>query len=380
MAKRALNGMGSIRKRKDGRYEGRYTSPDGKQRTIYGRTAADCSSKLKAAINDVDSGKWFDAGKCTMAQWLDTWLADYCGHVSGRTKSTYKWIINKRFKPAFGNIRVVNFTKAHVRVFIRKMQDNGLSPATIQHAKGILSSAMRAAVEDAEIIKINPVTGVKSPKRMPVQFTVIDRDMFPAFIEAARNEPKHSSAILLMIMTGIRTGEMMGLRWSDIDLDKETMTVNRQLYTPSRARREFRPPKNNEIRTIHLPAEAVKLLRQHRKDQAAQRIRAGADWIEDEYTSDLVFRTQNGNSYTHMGIYYPIKRIGNAIGLDLNPHDLRHSYAVAALRSGADVKTVQHNLGHQSAAMTLDIYAAYTSDAGRNAAKLLSSFLSDTGI
>lgn len=118
-------------------------------------------------------------------------------------------------------------------------------------------------------------------------------------------------------------------------------------------------------------------LRAQRRKQAAQRLKSGI-WIDNEITTDLVFRQTNGKAHTRGTISRTLSKVGSAIGKpDLHPHDLRHSYAIAALRSGASVKTVQHNLGHKSSEMTLDVYAAYTEDAGKTDAVKLSNYLTE---
>jgi integrase len=140
----------------------------------------------------------------------------------------------------------------------------------------------------------------------------------------------------------------------------------------------FTPPKYGEDRIIHLPAEAVAILKDQRRRQAEQRLAAGG-WDDDEISKDLVFRMSTGAAHNDRTIYKAVKAAGKAIGKpELHPHDLRHSYAVAALRSGADVKTVQHNLGHKTAQMTLDVYAAYTEDAGKAGAEKLSEYIKNS--
>lgn len=375
--KRNPNNSGNIRKRSDGRYEGRYTAPDGTQHSVYAATWSDCSTKLKAAISAIDCGKWHEPNKLTVADWLDIWVADYCTHATGRTIETYKFVIDKRFKPAFGRVKLTDFSKIHVRHFITALQQKGLAPSTIQHAKGILSAAMKCAVNEADLIPVNPVTGVKSPRKPKPPFNVIDREQFPAFIGEAQKNPVYGRAMLFLLLTGIRAGELRGLKWSDIDFSAGVMSIQRQLYSPSYAKQEFRQPKDGEIRDIHLPQEAIDILKAERKAQLERRVRLGAEWKENTISADLVFRREDGRSYNIMEIYKATKAVGAALKIDnLHPHDLRHSYAVAALRSGIDVKTVQHNLGHKSATMTLDTYAAYTSDAGKTGAKKFSNYFS----
>lgn len=369
------NRMGTVRKRADGRWEGRYTAPDGKQRSVYGKTQKAATEALRAAQRDIDGGTWLQPSTMTMDAWLTAWLRDYQSHTTGRTVTTYASEINCHMRPVFGSVRLVDFSAVHVRRMIAAMTDAGLSPTTIRHVTVVLSASMRDAVKDG-LIKSNPVTGVKAPKPAPLTYTIIDREQIPAFVDAIQ-ATACPDALLFLLLTGARSGEARGLKWQDIDWDAGTVHIQRQLYVPSYDRAEFRPPKDGEVRRIHVAPEVLDLLRRHRKAQAADRLRASA-WIETDFTRDLVFRQPNGRPLGTEYLDRAIRRVRDALNLPgLRVHDLRHSYAVAALRSGVDVKTVQHNLGHRSAAMTLDIYAAYTDDAGRTGAEKLSAYLSE---
>ena len=373
---RALNGMGSIRKRKDGSYEGRYTGSDGRQHSVYAKTPKACGEALRAATHSVDNGSWLEPSTMSMSQWFDTWLRDYQGHTTGRTVDTYKAVIDKHMRPAFGNVKVAAFSPVHVRRMVSEMTKAGKSPATIQHARGILSACMNCAIE-AGIRNDNPVEKVKGPRLVKNEFAIVDREHIPAFIKAAKNTPVPNELIFLLF-TGLRVGELRGLRWSDIDLDAATLRVERQLRQLNRGDRRIEPPKDGEVRTIHLAPQAVALLKQQRKDQASARLAAGADWHDDEITRDLVFRTSTGWNLAQSTIGNAVNHIREPLNMPtLRPHDLRHSYAVAALRSGVDVKTVQHNLGHKHASITLDIYAAYTDDAGKIGAEKLAAYWQD---
>jgi len=370
--KRNRNHTGTIRKRKDGLYEGRYTAPDGLQRSVYG-TEKEVKAKLRKALAEVTIGTWVEPSRMTVKQWLEIWLADYLDHTRGRTKETYKWICEHRFYPSLGHIHLAQFNTVHVMHMLNDMQRSGLAPATIVQARNVLYAAMKAAVS-AKLIASNPVTDTQPPKIPKRKFCIVDRDNFPAFIAAAGNT-RYENVLLFLIMTGLRASELCALRWSDVDFDNATVSVNRQLLTASAAKRSFRPPKDDSTREICLPPEAVAVLKAQRKAQLEQRMSRGSNWYEDEITEDLVFRRANGKNLTESILYNAVHAVGAEIGLpELHPHDLRHSYAVAALRAGADIKSVQHNLGHKSAVMTLDIYAGYTSDAGRTSAERFSDY------
>ena len=132
---------------------------------------------------------------------------------------------------------------------------------------------------------------------------------------------------------------------------------------------------DDEVRLLHIPREVVDILQAQKRRQAEQRLASGK-WTDDDISTDLVFRQRNGKPHTRGTVSRAVTAVGKAIGKpDLHPHDLRHSYAIAALRSGANVKTVQYNMGHKTAKMTLDIYAAYTEDTGKEDATKLSAYL-----
>lgn len=367
------NGMGSIRRRPDGRWEARYSAPNGKQKSVYGKTEGEVTRKLKAALHDVDTGAWLEPSRMTLGEWLDVWLADYQGHTTGRTVESYRSAVEKQLKPALGAIRLGSLSKMHVRRLVNSMAAEDYAPATIRKALTILSTAMKCAI-DAGLVRDDPTQGAKPPRIQKTKFSIVDRELIPAFIAAAEKTP-HSLPFQFLLMTGLRVGELRGLRWEDVDSEDASLRVERQLYATSYSKISITPPKDGSARTIQLPGEALALLRRVRRDQLEHRMRAGDAWSADERCDGLIFRDERGRCLTESSMYRAVKRIGAEIGLPaLRIHDLRHSYAVAALRSGIDVKTVQNNMGHKSAAMTLDTYAAYTTDAGRVAAQKFETY------
>lgn len=374
MGKRAANGMGSIRQRPDGRWEARYTAPDGRQHSVFGKTQREASAKLKAALQQVDAGSWIEPSKMTVGDWLDVWLRDYLNHTTGRTKETYECAVNKWFKPTFGNVRLASFTEMHVRRMVSDMERAGRKPYTVQHHCAILSAAMEQAIH-SKLIRENPVKLVKLKRRnTAVDIHIVDRLQIPAFVAAAE-KTDFPNELIFMLFSGLRVGELRGLRWEDVDLEAGTINVQRQLHATAH-KMQFAPPKNGEQRVIHLAPEAVAILKRQRRRQIEQKLAAGDKWIENTLTSGLVFRQDNGRVHSELSIYKQVKIAGAEIGMpDLHPHDLRHSYAVAALRSGADIKAVQHNLGHKSAKMTMDVYAKYTEDSGKTGAERLSTYI-----
>lgn len=368
---RANNGMGSVRQRNDGRWEARYTTPDGHQKSVYGKTEKEATTKLRTQLHAIDAGSWREPSRMTVNAWITIWLRDYQSHTTGRTVMTYTSTANNYIRPVIGNLRVSAVKPVHIIAVLSRMRNHGLSATTQRSTYSTISNLFRAAIT-AGIINTDPTNGVKLPPKSNKRFQFVDRAHIADFVNAASDTP-YPNEILLMLYTGMRVGELRGLRWDD--WNGTTLKIQRQLYAHAH-NTGFGAPKYGEVRTIELPVEAVEVLRQQRVRQAEQRLAAGDSWNDTERSANLIFRQKTGNAHSNCSLARAVKKAGSAIGIpDLHPHDLRHSYAIAAIRSGADIKTVQHNLGHKSASVTLDVYAAYTTDAGKESAKKLSEYL-----
>ena len=367
---RKSNGEGTLRQRSDGRWEGRYTAPDGRQHSVYARTKTACRDALRRQQAQILTGAWVEPSRLTVGQWLETWLSDYCGHLKASSTHNYQLFVHTYFMPKLGKIPLSKLRVIQVQQLFNDLAKR-LSISSLKSIRIVLSSAMGCAVR-FDLLRENPVEKVvlTRPEKRPM--TIVDRAQFPAFIAAAQTTGC-ADALILLLQTGLRSGELRGLRWSDVDLDARTLTVARQLAFDGSGYL-IQSPKSGKSRTLILMPDTVDLLRRHKAAQAAARLARGG-WVDDALSADLVFRKPNGRPYSRTTLLGPARRVGEAIGLpELHPHDLRHSYAVAALRSGIDVKTVQTNLGHASAAMTLDTYAAYTDDMGRAAADKLAAY------
>lgn len=185
---------------------------------------------------------------------------------------------------------------------------------------------------------------------------------------------KYEIPLTVDLFTGLREGELLGLMWDCVDFEKGTILVNKQLRRSQRkgGTYYFSPPKNNKSRTITPAPYVMKLLQAQKVQQARQRLMAGPAW-ED---SGLVFTNEFGRYVSYRAIFDSFKRIVKRIGLpDARIHDLRHTYAVNSLRSGDDIKTVQENLGHQTAAFTLDVYAHATSSMKHESANRMDQYI-----
>lgn len=371
MARRAKNGMGSIRKRKDGTWEGRYTAPDGRQRSVYAKDSKALAMKLREAQSKAASGAWREPTRMTLGDWLTIWLDEYKSGNAQHTREAYA-VFCRHASRLIGGIRLNALTTAHVQKMMNDLTRVGYAASTVREVRAIVVGALNVAVS-AGLIDKNPAEAVKPPKISKHTFQIITQEDYPRFCEACGRQ-KYGRPILFLLYTGMRMGELRGLRWEDVDINAGQMRIERQL-TPAGKGYTIAQPKNDERRTVILSAPALDILKAERVAQAEDRLRAGAEWKEDDLSRGLVFRQRSGRHLTGQEVCRSMHFVAQEMGYkQLRPHDMRHNHAVAALISGADPKTVQHNLGHASAVMTLDMYAAYTSEAGSTAAEKLGAY------
>lgn len=372
---RAGNGMGSIRQRSDSLWEGRYTGPDGKQRSVYAPSEKAVRRAIKDAQAQITLGLWFEPSKVTVEKWVRAWLEDYVTQHKPTTQRSYTSLMENHIIPHIGKAKLNSLNVGTMRRLFAQLSAK-LAPSTVKSVKIAFSSCMTAAVEN-KLIKENPCHGAKI-KRLPKhQLIFIDRKDIPAFIAEAKKH-RFYTAIMLMFQTGLRSSEMRGLRWADFDEAEGKIHVGRQIIE-SGGVPIVQTPKDDEWREITLTQDMIALLKRHRAQQAETRLKYGP-WQDTPITKDLMFRARDGDIYKQSKIYYTVAQIGKAIGIDgLHPHSLRDSYAIAALRAGVDIKTISNNLGHSDASMTLNKYMEYTDDMGRVAAEKYALYLSENG-
>lgn len=380
---RNAQGSGTIRQRKDGRWEARFTvgrdPGTGKQiqRSVYGSTQKEVRQKLSQAIAAVDEGTYTAPSKMTVGQWLDIWAAEYLGGVKPKTVESYRSQIRNHIKPAMAAIKLDALNAHTVQKFYNSLSAEkdgkpGLSPKSIQIVHGVLHKALQQALE-CGYIRFNPADACKLPRAEKPEIKPLDKDAMAAFVKAIRGH-RFEAVYLTLLFTGMRRGEVCGLTWDCIDLDRGTILINKQLQNVPGQPGEYRliSTKNSKGRTITAAASVVALLKKHRAQQLRDRLQAGPLWQDNGY----VFCNEIGEHLSPNTVYHNYKRIVASIGLpDARLHDLRHSYAVAALQAGDDVKTVQGNLGHHAASFTLDVYGHVTEDMKQASADRMEQYI-----
>ena len=388
--KKGANGAGSIRKittTRNGKeytyWQGRYTEGydacTGKQiqRSITGKTQKEVRQKLTAITAEIDSGVYQEPCKMTVNEWLDIWLKDYQIGVKDSTAYLYERQAKLYLRPALGNIPLETL-KAHTvqRLYNSLSQEHDGQPAlsakTIKNIHGVLHKALQQAVL-LNYIRYNPTTAFVLPKIVKKEIHPLTDQQAAQLLNLLKGS-KYEIPLTVDLFTGLREGELLGLMWDCVDFEKGTILVNKQLRRSQRkgGTYYFSPPKNNRARSISLAPSVVLLFRLQKLAQNSMRMEAGDAWQEN----GLVFSNQTGGYLSYRTVYDCFKRIVKKIGSPATRfHDLRHTYAVACIKSGDDIKTVQENLGHATAAFTLDVYGHVTKQMKRDSAQRMEQFI-----
>lgn len=367
MGKRG-NGEGSITRRKSGGWCAQYvvyTSEGRKRRTLYGKTRAEVAAKLSKALADREGGLTFDAGNLTVGEYLARWLSDSVrGTVRISTFERHEQIIRTHLAPAFGRAKLKALTPAHVRSLHREKLDAGLAPATVRKIHSTLHKALSQAVADGLIPR--NAADVKAPRPAPEEMRPLSEAEARTFLDTAREAgDRFEPLYVLAITTGLRRGELLGLRWDDSDLDRGTLRVGRALVREGSRHVVGETKTKRGRRRVNLTPRTVVALKAHRKRQLEHRVKL-AGLYQDH---GLIFPSENGTPLNPENLVKrSFKPLLERAGLpEIRFHDLRHTCATLLLGRGVHPKMVQELLGHATIAMTLDTYSHYLPSMGNQA-------------
>lgn len=387
---RNAQGSGTIRKktviRKGQEYtywEGRVTtgrdSGTGRQiqRSFTGKTQKEVREKMQAAAVAINEGTYTTPQKMTVGQWLDIWQRDYLGSVKPLTVQTYNKNVRVHIKPALGAVKLEALDVHTVQGFINDLgrpHDGkpGLAPKTVKCIHGILHKALQTAVK-VGYLRFNPADSSELPRSERREIKPLDGEAIGAFMKAVQGH-RFEAIYLTMLFTGLRRAEACGLTWEAVDLERGTIRIDKQLQNVPGHPGEYilAPTKNDKSRTITAAASVVELLKKHKAQQARDRLKAGPLW----HDGGFVFTNEQGSHLAPSTLYHNYKKIVASIGMPgARLHDLRHSFAVASLRAGDDIKTVQGNLGHHAAAFTLDVYGHVTEEMKQASADRMEQYI-----
>jgi integrase len=378
MAKRG-NGEGSIYpyKNRTGKvigYRGSYwvhTADGPKRRYISGKRREDVRDKLAKALSNRADGLIFDAGSLTVGEYLDRWLKDIEETVRQSTFERHESLVELHIKPALGQIKLKDLNAAQVRWFHRDRLDSGLAPATIHKLNAVIHKALKAAVDDG-LIPRNAAAGLKLPKLSREEIDPLSSEEARWLLEAVRGE-RLEALYVLAINTGMRQGELLALKWDDVDLGAGLIRVRRTLTKADAAYTTGEPKTKKSRRAIRLTSGAVSALRTHLDRQLEEMERMGSLY----QPGGLVFATEVGTIINPSNLrnrsFKPLLKAANLRTIRF--HDLRHTCATLLLSKNVNPKIVSEMLGHASVSITLDTYSHLMPDMQEKAAKALEEML-----
>ncbi|RII17336.1 Transposase [Streptomyces sp. YIM 130001] len=364
--KRNPNGAGTITKRKDGRYQCAVyvLQPDGTRarKFAYGKTWTECDTKRRELLAKVDQGVPVPTRSAKLADWLTYWLDNVIKPRRKRTTyAKYEVHVRLYLVPMIGKKRLESLSVADVRRFLAKLEQQ-TTAATAKETHKVLRTALSAACRE-ELITRNVVTLVDPP-------TVDAPDIEPwslaetlDFLAASRKDPLYA-AFVLAIALGFRRGEIVGLHWRDVDLDKREIRVRKQRQRVSGEAYDDDPKGRRRKQSLPLPGICVAPLRWQRLRQAEMRAKAGDRWADGDY----VFTTRNGRPIEPRNLYRSFTRVASDAGLRvIRLHDARHGCATLLTAAGVPPRVVMEILGHSQIAVTMNVYAHVVQDTQREA-------------
>lgn len=366
--KKNTNGMGSLRKKTvKGKtyFEGRYWDPIlHKQKSVSATTEAECKRKLQHALAAITMGTFVTPERITVEQWLRQWHDGRKDTLQPASRRAYENQMNLRIIPAIGRVKLQDLRRVHCQTILDNERKKGVSRATLRMCRTVMNAAFADAVR-LEMVHRNPASDLIIPEAEYKEPVAMDDDLIRAFTSAAASSP-YFRVFMLQLETGTRISEILGLQWRSVDLKTGEVQVVGQLETKD-GKPHFKPrTKTGKDRTLYLPPYAIAYLKEQKRQQNENRLRAGDQWHNDD---GLVFTREDGSPLVTGSVNSAFKRICTELGHpELTPHALRRTFVSREIAAGTDVKTVSALVGHSSIDITLTTYAATTEDRKREAA------------
>ena len=366
---RSRRGDGSVYQRKDGKWVGEATvglRADGgrDRRYVYADTREEAQAALRKLLHERDKGLLADPGKQTVGQFLTAWLEDVVKpSVRPNTYLSYAGVVNKHINPVLGKIRLAKLSPQHLQRFYREKQEEGLT-RTVRLCHSVLQRSLGQATKWG-LIPRNPAGLVDPPKVPQRKFRPLSPEEARRLLEAAEGDRFHALYVLA-ITCGLRQGELLGLTWENVDLDRGTLQVRYQLQWVKKEAEKSgnrekpswvltEPKSAKSRRTVMLPQVAIKALKKHRVQQIAEKLEMGEVWQDLGFVFTTPIGTpQDASGFRKRSFQPLLERAGVP---KIRFHDLRHTHASLLLAQGVHPKVVQEQLGHSQISLTLDTYS-----------------------
>ncbi len=354
MAGRRGNNEGSLTKRTDGRWEARITLVDGTRKSFYGKTRQEAAKRLSAAVHDQNVGLPIVGEKQTLAQYLSHWLEVTVPTIKPRTYRLYEMLLRVHVVPTLGSTALSRLGPQQVQAFYAGRLEVGLSSSSVRHIHNVLHRALDAALK-LGLVQRNVTELIDPPRMRHHEMTVLSPAQVRTFLTTAK-EDRFYALYVLALTTGMRQGELLALKWQEIDLDGARLNVRATLQPVKGGGIVLAPPKTKQSRrSIALTSIAVEALRDHRRRQEIERAKLGEAWFDHGLVfPNTIGRPVEGINLLQRNFRPMLERAGLP---RIRFHDLRHTAATLLLGKGINPKIVSEMLGHATVAITLDIYS-----------------------
>ena len=370
MAKRRADGEGNVRQKRPNLWEARIVAGHKKDgspiyKYVSGRTQKEAYEKLRELIAEYSNVELTENSRITVEAWMQKWMDEYMMFsIREQTWTSYESVIRLHIIPNLGNKTVASLTTSIVQKFYNKLLSEGKSGSLVRDAHLILHQAMDVAVKENLIAK-NPTNGTKIPKVEYKPKNILNETQLEMFMEAIKEDELWYDFFYTEITTGLRRGELCGLKWCDFNETTGQLNVVRTVTTRKGGGFKAGETKTEKgTRTIYLPPSTIKLL-------SERKTKVSSEWI----FPNLYDNSKPINPST---AYLRLKAILKKAGLpNIRFHDLRHTFATHALSSGVDARTLSGILGHTNASFTLDTYTHVTNDMQKNASAIVGRFMKD---
>jgi len=374
-AKRRPQGDGSITLRADGRWQARVDLGivGGKRvrKSVYGKSRKDVADKLRDALGRKARGALVSGPRQTFGQFLDRWLRDIVTpKCRPKTISSYRGLVERHIKPGLGHITLSKLAARDIQAFYARKRDEKLAPRTVVYMHALIRASLKHAERSGEI-GYSPVNRVSAP-------TSTRPDIRPLTVEEATTfltvsaEDRLAALWSLALHTGLRQGELLGLRWQDVDMERATLTVLQTMQVIDGKIETGAPKSKGSRRTVPIEAPALDAVKAWRTRQIAERLKTGPGWAD----SGLVFTSQIGTPLFARNVSRRWHQLLDAAGIERRGmHATRHTTATLLMAADEHPKVVQELLGHAKIALTLDTYSHVTEGQRKQATAKLSALL-----
>jgi integrase len=375
MARRRGNNEGGIYHRKDGLWCAQ-VSLQGRRLTRYAKTQKECREWVKDTLKKIDGGLTFAGTRVTLERFVESWLDGKELARRPKTVEQYRQICRQHILPSIGTMRLQEIQPANIKKLYLDKKEEGRGARTIQLVHTVLHNVLQQAVREG-ILGRNPVEAVERPKVERTEMQILTEGQARRFVIATKGN-RHGMLFYLALMTGMRQGELLGLKWSDLDWDKGLLNVQRQLQRSKGHSPQLVPPKTKAgRRQVKLGQGTLERLANHKEELAMMRSARGERWEEN----DLIFPNTLGKPMSSENMFEDFKQFLRDNELpDIRFHDLRHTSISFLLDMGTPVNTVQQRSGHSKASITTDTYGHSMAHSQDEAAERIEELISPIAV